>query len=405
MAHISDIKGYKKEVEKLNSICDFLKNTNKYVKLGVDLPVCLLICGQKGVGKTFAAEALANDSEREIFTISSFDASVRKIKKAFNAARKAAHSIVLIDDVDYLDVKEDKDEFDQIHLEMDDCKNGEVFVIMTADEKENLPKHLVNSIDPDLIMELQPPTIEEACEVFQPIFNKFKLANDFNALNFCCFVIEQTYTYVEELFNKALRIAVYEGCEKISMQHLVKSTLLMKGYEPATEFDIGTAYHEVGHAVVNLLLGGDAAFIVLYGNCGGYFEEKNWRQETYEDLERRYVVRVAGKACEEISTGSTSLGSKKDLKRAAEDIEQDVKVLASQGFEYYDPTELNSPAYNDALTKKVQADLQRYYDKAKELLLENRALVDKLVEKLKEKFYLLHSEIYEIYNEYIKAKK
>ena len=405
MSRIEKIIGCKKEVERLKSICDFLKNTEKYTKAGVELPPSMLICGPTGVGKTLMAEALAADCGREAFHICVKTDGISKIRRQFKQARKSANAIVLIDDVDYLDLEHDADVFELIDDEIDSCKCGEVFTVITADSKENLPKYLLNAIDYDMIIEPTPPTVEDAAKIFQPIFDKYSLADDFDAIDFCCFVIDQTYVYVEELFNKASRIAVYEGYEQIAMRHLVKAALLMKDYEPATELDIGTAYHEVGHAVVNLLLGGDAAFIVLYGNCGGYFEEKNWRQDTYQDIERRYVVRIAGKACEEIATGETSLGSKTDLKRLAEDVEKDIKSIASQGFEYYDPIELNSPAYNDALNKKVQSDLQKYYDKARELLLANMPLVEKMVEALKDKFYLLHSEIYEILEAYKKSQK
>lgn len=92
------------------------------------------------------------------------------------------------------------------------------------------------------------------------------------------------------------------------------------------------------------------------------------------------------------------------MRRVSEEIEDDVKNLASQGFEYFDSTEYNSPAYNDFLAKKVQLDLQKYYDKAKELIVQNRPLIETLVERLKEKFYLLHSEICKIYNDYIASK-
>ena len=81
MVQINDIIGYKKEVEKLKNICDFLKNTDKYINFGVDLPNCLLLCGESGVGKTFMAEALANECGREIFNISDNDLTVKAIKK------------------------------------------------------------------------------------------------------------------------------------------------------------------------------------------------------------------------------------------------------------------------------------------------------------------------------------
>ena len=405
MTHIKDIIGYKKEVEKLKSICDFLKNTEKYIDFGIDLPNSLLICGIRGVGKTFMSEVLATDCEREVFVIFVRQSSVKEIKKVFKAARKSAPSVVLIDDIDYLNMEENTEEYEQISREMDDCENGEVFTIITADSKKYLPDDFLNQFDNDMIIELAPPKIEEACEIFKPVFDENKIEKDFNLNDFCCFAQDCTYSYAEETFNNASRLAIYDGCEKISMRHLIRAGLILKDNELADEFDEATAYHEAGHAAVNLLLGGEAACIVLLNSGSGYFKEKNWETKTYSDKERRYIVSVAGKACEEIFTGTSSIGSYSDLGRVSEEIEADVKILASQGFEYFDSIELNSPAYNDSLAKKVQADLQKYYDKAKELIIENRPLIETFVKNLKDKFYLLHSEIYKIYNDYLASKK
>ncbi|MCM1440547.1 MAG: hypothetical protein NC131_15310, partial [Roseburia sp.] len=282
----------------------------------------------------------------------------------------------------------------------DAAEGGKVFVVMTADDKKYLPERFLNELDPEFIIELEPPEIDEACEIFKPIFDGEKVEQNFNIKDFCCFAQEWTYSDVENAFNDAARLAVFERCEKISMKHLITAGLTYKGYELAEKFDEAAAYHEAGHAAVSLLLGGDAACIVLHGDGLGFFKEKNWEIKTYKDRERRYMVSVAGKACEEIFTGTSSIGSFSDLDRVSQAIERDVRALASQGFEYFDSTVLDSPAYNDALAKKVQSDIQKYYDKAKALIEQNRTLIEAFVKKLKEKNYLLHSEIYKIYAAY-----
>lgn len=404
MKHIKDIIGYKKEVKKLEYICDFLKNTDKYYNFGVDLPNCLLICGESGVGKTLIATALMNDCGRKVFCVSGRGLAVKTVKKLFKMARKSANSIILIDDIDYLD-KDDNIVYRQIADEMNKGEYGGVFVVATADDKDNLPKSFLSKFDSDMVIELDPPKIEEACEIFKPIFDEEKVEENFDINDFCCFAQDWTYSEVEDAFNDAGRLAVYERHEKISTQNLIKAGLMLKDYELAEEFDEATAYHEAGHAAVSLLLGGDAACIVLHGVGSGFFKEKDWEVKTYKDRERRYIVSVAGKASEEIFTGTSSLGSFSDLDKVSQAIEADVRALASQGFEYFDSTVLDSPAYNDALAKKVQSDIQKYYDNAKELIVENRLLIEAFVENLKDKFYLLHSEIYKIYNAYFASKK
>lgn len=401
MEQIKNIIGYTKQVETLKSVCDFLQNTAKYVKFGVDLPNCLLICGQSGVGKTYFAKALADGCGRNEFSISGKGLTVKTVRKLFAMARKCVNSIILIDDIDYLDKDEDSLIFEYILKEIDNCNNNEVFVIVTADNKDYLPEFFFNEFDSDMFLELEPPKIEEACKIFKPIFDENKVDVDLNIHDFCCFAQNWTYSDALDAFNNAARLVVYERCKKISMRHLIKAGLLLKDNELADEFDEATAFHEAGHAAVSLLLGGDAACIVLLEDGAGYFKEKEWNVKTYKDRERRYIVSVAGKASEEIFTGTSSIGSFSDLDKVSQAIEADVRALASQGFEYFDSTVLDSPAYNDALAKKVQSDLQKYYDKAKELIVENRPLIETFVENLKNKYYLLHSEIYKIYNAYI----
>lgn len=400
MKYIKDVVGYRKEVKKLEYICDFLKNTDKYLDFGVELPNCLLICGESGVGKTLMATALMSDSGRKVFCVSGKGLETRDLKKLFKMARQAAKSIVLIDDIDYLD--KDSDVYDQLYEGMRICAN-DVFVIVTADDKDYLPEHLLDEFSSDMVIELEPPKIYEACQIFKPIFDEEKVEENFDINDFCCFAQDWTYSNVEEAFNDACRLAVYERQNKVTMQHLIKAGLLLRCYELAEEFDEATAYHEAGHAAASLLLGGDAACIVLYGVGSGFFKEKNWDVKTYKDRERRYIVSVAGKACEEIFTGTSSIGSYSDLGKVSEAIEEDVRALASQGFEYFDSTVLDSPTYNDNLAKKVQSVMQKYFDKAKELIVQNRPLIEAFVEKLKEKHCLLHSEIYEIYNSYFES--
>ena len=405
MAHIKDIIGYEKQVRELERICDFLKNTDKYINYDVELPNYMLICGREGVGKTFMAEALISDSGRETFYYKGNGKNVKALKSIFKKAKKSANSIIFIDDLDYVTLEDDCPVYDRLVKELEDCQNSNVFVVATAIKRDNLPDYLLEEFDSDMVIELASPKIEEACGIFKPIFAENKTANDFNLNDFCCFAQEWTYNEVLDAFNNAARLSVYERDDKVSMQNLIKEALRLKGYELAEEFNEATAYHEAGHAAVSLLLGGDAACIVLLETDSGLFKEKEWKTKTYHDKERRYIVSVAGKACEEIFTGTSSIGSYTDLGRVREAIEDDIKILASQGFEYFDSTELNSPAYNDTLAKKVQSDIQKYYDKAKELIVENRPLIEAFVDNLKDKHYLLHSEIYKIYDAFVAEKK
>ena len=347
------------------------------------------------------ATALSTDCERKVFCVTGKGLTAKTVKKLFKMARKSANAIILIDDVDYLDNDEDNLTYSQIIAEMNNGEYGEVFIVVTADDKDNVPKCFLDEFNANMIIELDSPKIEDAVEIFKPIFDENKVEPNFNIKDFCCFAQDWTYSDVEDAFNDAGCLAVYERHEKISILNLIKAGLLLKDYELSEEFDEASAYHESGHAAVSLLLGGDAACIVLLDDGAGFFKEKNWEVKTYKDRERRYIVSVAGKACEEIFTGTSSIGSYSDLDKVSQAIEADVRALASQGFEYFDSTVLDSPAYNDALAKKVQSVIQKYYDIAKDLIVKNKPLIEAFVESLKDTHYLLHSEIYKIYDDYI----
>ena len=404
MAELKDIIGYEKEVIRLEKICDFLKNTKKYVDFEVELPKCMLFCGESGIGKTFMAEALIHESGRVKFEYDFATFNIKKMKSLFKKAKKCANSVVFIDDIDCIADDEDNRIYSYLSYELSRVKNGEVFVILTAESKKSVPEYFVDEITPSMTFELDLPKIDEACKIFKPIFDENKMDDSFDLHDFCCFVQGCTYRDVERVYNEAERLAVYDGSEKISEYHLVKAYTDLNDEELADEYSAGSAYHESGHAAVDLLLGGTAACMVLKVGKAGFYKQLADDIDDFSVLQRRYVVSIAGKTCEEMFTGTNSIGSYNDLKRLSMQIEHDVRSLASKGFEYYDTTELDSPAYSNSIAKKIQEELQSFYDMAKELLTQNKLLVDKLAEALKNKHYLMHSEIMQIYKDYSAAK-
>ncbi len=378
-----------------------MKNTDKYVDFGIKLPNFLLICGKPGVGKTFMANALIEDSERKAFNFDGDGYSIKMIKRIFKKARKEANSIIFIDDLDWLTKEEDCPVYRQLINELNNYENDGVFVIATISNKNNLPKYFLNDISIDIIINLDYPKIEEACEIYKPLFSKKKVDPNFNMQDFCYFAQDLSYSDVKIIYNEAAQLAIYERNKKITMDNLIKAGLLYNHYKIAEEFNESTAYHEAGHAVVNLLLGGDPSYIVLTED-GGYYFQKKPDIKSYKDRQNDYLVTFAGNACEELFMGESAIGGYIDLGEVSKNIELDNKLLACQGFEYYDSTELDSPAFNDTLAKKVQSDMQSYYDKARKMLEKNKPVVIALVKALKKKNYLLRSEILSIFNKYLK---
>ena len=251
---------------------------------------------------------------------------------------------------------------------------------------------------------LETPEFEDSKSIYKQFFSDKKIRPDFNVEDFCYIAHDWSVSTAEDIYNEALIYAVYEGAEEVGMRHIFKAAMKSDEKEIASEFNESTAYHEAGHAAVSLLNGEEAAYIVLTENGGRYVKQER-QVKSYKDRQKDYLVAFAGNACEELFMGESAMGGYTDLGTVCQDIERDNKYLACQGFEYYDSTELDSPAFNDALAKKVQTDMQAYYDKAKKMCEENKPLVTALVEALKINNYLLHSEIHRIYNQYLKENK
>ena len=401
MAGLKDIIGFKKQVETLKYALDTVNNPKKYVDFGTALPKGLLIYGESETGKTFMAESFLEACERQVFVFEGGGDAEKEIKRLFKRAAKNAPSVIFFDDIDRFKENDGYSEiFELIDKEICCMERGKCFFVATAESFKDAP-HRLDSLD-IIRTELEEPDYDDAVGLFKEFFKDKPIAEDFSVEDFCHFVADRTYNELRRVYNNAALTAVYEGSDTVTVTHLVKAELLSRDDddELAEEFDESSAYHEAGHAAVHLLLGGEAACMVLTCNNGGYFREKGIKEENYEVLERRYVVGMAGKACEEIFKESCSIYCDTDLERTAKAVESDLKKLASKGFEFFNGTELNSPAYNDLLAKKVRCDLKNYYDRARELIENNKPLITAFVDALRVKFYLLRSEIKKIYEDY-----
>ncbi len=399
MPSFNDILGYEKQVAKLKSICDYLKNTQRYEDFGAHIPQGVLISGEGGVGKTLFAEVLAQESQRNIYVPQG--KGKRAISKALKKAVKDVPSVFLLDDLDFY-----PDEMYDLLVDLfTDIYGDDVFVIATATNVENLPESLLQNIVFEERLVLDVPNFADSKLIFNKYFSDKKVAEDFNLEDFCYIAQNCSVSTVDDIYNDASIYAVRDRAEKVTMDHLFKAAMAFENHTVSCEFNESIAFHESGHAIVDLLLDGIAAYIVLNDDDSGFDVKKTRGIKSYKDRQRDYIQSFAGNACEEFFMGESAIGGYIDLGRVSQNIERDNKYLACQGFEYYDSTELNSPAFNDALAKKVQTDMQSYYDSARKMVEDNKPLVLALVEALRKRNYLLHSEIHKIYDEYLKSKK
>ena len=397
MKNLDKIIGYSKQVERLELVYDILESPERYRKFDTELPKNLLLYGAAGVGKTFMAEVLMEGCGRTPFCITETNCTPKKIKHIFRLAQKKAPSVIFIDDLDCYT----QNFYEVLGKEMENADGEEVFFIATYDGEKDKMNSELSSLSFDFKIEIPAAEFDDKCKIFQAFFHDKLMDESFELYDFCCFAQDCLREELEDVYRMASVKAAHEGAERIGIDHLVKAYLELQETPLACDFTERTAYHEAGHAAVSLLLGETPACIVL-DDDGGYYCARVDFPKTSEEKEIRYLTGLGGKACEDVFFSSSGFGSYGDLEKVKNSLEHDLSDLAALGFEFFDATQCESYAYNDLLAKKVRDELDRYYQRVKKLIAENRSLVTAIAERLKEKHYLLHSEIVRIFDEYRK---
>ena len=166
MNNFDRVIGYAKEKEELLRLCDVLKNSAKYTRLGVKIPKAILLYGEPGLGKTLMAKAFIAETGRKVFQCKKNKSNgefVAEIKSTFENAMKDAPSIIFFDDMDKfaednLQQNCNKEEFVAIQTGLEDIVEQDVFVIATANDIFYLPDSLMRKGDSEnkLNLQLQP---------------------------------------------------------------------------------------------------------------------------------------------------------------------------------------------------------------------------------------------------------
>lgn len=395
------VVGYDKQIRRLTEILDIVNRADKYRSFDIQAPKSLLLYGEIDVGKTFMARAFVNGCERNVFEITDNCDSYKKLHKLFCEAKKYAPSVIFADEIDSCP----EDMIASLAEEMAAVDGRDVFLVATFDTDVKHTLDAVWSLNFYYRMEITDADFDDSCKIIDALLSDKKLAPNFNREDLYYLAQYRTAAKFEKACNSAALIAAGEGSEYITTEHFIKAFVEIDEKFLAAEFYNVTAHHEAGHAAVNMLMGGIPAYIMMFDNdAGEFFSKRETFDGTIEDKIREYVTGLGGKASEEVMLNSCSTGCYSDLKETFKLIEADLSKLATVGFEYYNSPVRVSVDGSDRLVAKVQQQLAEYYDKAKILIEQNRPLVQRIAEKLKEKPYLLHSELTQIYTDYVQSK-
>ncbi len=415
MKKFEKIIGYTAEKEELIRIADILKNNEVYTALGAAAPRGLLLYGVPGVGKTLMAGCLIEASGRPAFTCRKTESDgkfLNTIKKTFQKAAANAPSIVFLDDVDKFANDDmyhlDSEEFVTVQSCMDELKDKEVFVLATANDTRYLPKSLLRAGRFDRKMNIRPPKGEDAERVIAHYFKGKQIAGDINARSIAAILEGRSSAELESIVNEAALIVGYRREQHITMEQMTEVCMrviyqiseIKKGVDISGKTEISQAvWHEAGHVAVAETLCPGSVSLVNIGEKEG--SPHGITKSSLESLGRSFtaieadiLISLAGRAAVEIFPGTLDLGSCADQHSAFRSVGDLIENKCINGFQFY--CEFESISIEAERERAEAALMERYYERAKEIILSHRGFWEATARALAEKGLLFAEDVAEI---------
>ena len=411
-----NINGYAEVKDSLKRIIDMLNNPDKYKDLGCDMSKGLLLWGPPGTGKTSFAYSILNSINCPNYIIRREGTDEQfndLLRLKFDEAIKNSPSIILLDDLDKFSGCEfDNNIFTAIQSLIDKVKTSDVFVIATTNDRMRLPESLRRKGRFDEIIEVPNPSEEDSYEIIKNYLVNKKIDKDINLKRVSNLISGYSCAEIESVCKKAGIYAGYKNQTTIKMDDIVNASLeLIYGCnnELFDDDDISgneqVAYHEAGHAIIgNYFNPGSIRFISisrsLYKRGIIVYHTNKSDDDLTEKSEKAHLTRVlGGKAATDVVFGEVDLGANSDLQKAFRIARSFADAYCADGFDswFFNEHE-TSEITKTNLDNKASQMVRDYYIKAKEILISNRELLDKLARKLLKNKILYEDEINIILN-------
>ena len=426
----ADVAGADEEKEELQEMVDFLRNPKHYIEMGARIPKGVLLVGPPGTGKTLLAKAVAGEAGVPFFSISGSDfvemfvgVGASRVRDLFETAKKAAPSIVFIDEIDAVGRHrgaglggghdEREQTLNQLLVEMDGFAINEGVIVMAATNRRDI-------LDPAL---LRPGRFDRQVTVNYPdidgrvailkVHSKGKpLAKDVDLRNIAKRVPFATGAELENVMNEAAILAARARSKEITQQLLIDAIARVqmgpekRSHKVSDSDKRMVAIHESGHALVGHFLPGcdevHLITIVPRGQAAGHTlalpgEERD--NLSRSQLLDQICMMLGGHAAEEVVLNEIYTGSSSDLKRATEMCRKMVTqfgmsdklgtVYLGSDQEVFVGMEFGqSREYSEKVAAEIDEEVRRLlaecYERAKQVLREHRDRMDQLVAALLE---------------------
>jgi len=421
-----DVAGQDEAKESLQEIIDFLHNPQKYTAIGAKLPKGALLVGSPGTGKTLLAKAVAGEADVPFFSISGSDfvemfvgMGASRVRDLFQQAAKVAPCIIFIDEIDavgrsrdnrYGSNSEQEQTLNQLLNEIDGFEPSKGIVCLAATNRpEILDKALLRPGRFDRRIIVDRPNLQGRLDTLKVHTRKIKLSEDVDLRKIAQATAGAVGADLANLVNEAALRAVRKGRKAVNQEDLLVSfETVIAGTEKKntvlTDMEKRlVAYHEVGHALVAALEkhSQPVSKITIVPHTSGalgytmQMPEEEKFLSTADELRTELKTLVGGRAAEQVVFGVQTTGASNDIQRATGLARAMVTQYgmsdkfglmstASVQHQY-----LEGQAYMDCsqetaaeVDKEVMKILDAAYTDAKQLLNDNRALLDEISEFL-----------------------
>jgi len=426
----SDVAGAEEAKEELKEVVEFLKEPEKFIRLGARVPKGVLMVGPPGTGKTLMARAVAGEAGVPFFSISGSEfvemfvgVGASRVRDLFDRSKAEAPAIIFIDEIDAVGRHrgaglggghdEREQTLNQILVEMDGFETGTNVIIIAATNRPDI-------LDPALLRPgrfdrkviMDNPDVRGRSDILKVHAKGKPLAPNADLEAIARITAGFSGADLENLINEAAILAARRNLKTIGMSELQESMeRVVMGPERKTRVITPKekrkiAYHEAGHAILfHVLEHSDPVHkitIIPRGRAGGFVmplpKEGDSTLIAREEFEDRIVAALGGRAAEEIVFNQLTTGASNDLQQCTHWARAMVtqfgmseqlgpRAYGGGNQQVFLGRELGeqrdySEQYAEMIDNEVKYILTNAYERAKTILLDNRTKLDELAEIL-----------------------
>ena len=423
-----DVEGVDEAEESLREVVDYLHDPKKYTEIGAQMPKGILLVGPPGTGKTMLAKAVAGEANVPFFSMSGSEfvemfvgMGASKVRDLFKQAKEKAPCIVFIDEIDAIGGKraaggisgghdEREQTLNQLLTEMDGFEgNTGVIILAATNRPESLDPALTRPGRFDRRVPVELPDLKGREAILKVHCKKIKVAPDIDYTQVARMASGASGAELANIVNEAALRAVRAGRKAATQADLEESIeVVIAVYQKKNAIltdkeKMIVAYHEIGHALVAAKQTNSApvqkiTIVPRTSGALGYtmqVDEGNHYLMTKEEIENKIATYTGGRVAEEIAVGSITTGASNDIEQATKlaramitrfGMSDDFGMVALETVtnQYLggDASLACSVETQAEIDKQVVELVKKQYEKAKQIITENKPKLDQLAQYL-----------------------